>query len=268
MRFQPWAAGSKGRRAIPTMRPTSRERSSERMKARPISPVGPVTATVRPAISRPGVASAGSATRCGRSTQTPRSSSRSPSTWKPRRPGASAHRQARPGSIGAPTGSASTSTTPASRSAATGTRTAKGKPSGPTKASTASGGGAERVEALVPHDPAALGRRVADLGLLVVRRADLVDVRVVEPRLGLEVAAGPDVDALGQHVDVELSPPRSSACAVPCTRTIASASEKSSATRRVGLHARDGDVDAALRPPCSAASAATPTGWPRASIVT
>jgi len=63
---------------------------------------------------------------------------------------------------------------------------------------------AEGVEALVPHAAAALRRSVADLGLLVVRRAHLVDVRVVELGLGLEVAAAPDVDALGPHVDIDL----------------------------------------------------------------
>jgi len=45
---------------------------------------------------------------------------------------------------------------------------------------------------------------VADLGLLVVRRTHLVDVRVVELGLGLEVAAAPDVDPLGPHVNVDL----------------------------------------------------------------
>src|SRR4051794_37040296 len=41
----PRLAGSNGRRAIPRMRPTCG--SSARRNARPISPVGPVTATVR-----------------------------------------------------------------------------------------------------------------------------------------------------------------------------------------------------------------------------
>src|SRR4051812_34917410 len=42
--FKPRLAGSKGRRAMPRMRPTCG--SSARRNARPISPVGPVTATV------------------------------------------------------------------------------------------------------------------------------------------------------------------------------------------------------------------------------
>ena len=41
--------GSNARRAMPSTRPTSRERSSAATTAWPISPVGPVTATVRPA---------------------------------------------------------------------------------------------------------------------------------------------------------------------------------------------------------------------------
>src|SRR3954468_10692412 len=44
---QPREAGSNGRRAMPTMRATSLERSSASMNGLPISPVGPVTATVR-----------------------------------------------------------------------------------------------------------------------------------------------------------------------------------------------------------------------------
>src|SRR5688572_4356514 len=43
---RPCAAGSNGRRAMPSTRPTVRERSQARRKARPMSPVGPVTATV------------------------------------------------------------------------------------------------------------------------------------------------------------------------------------------------------------------------------
>src|SRR6478736_2849172 len=43
---QPCPARSKGRRAMPITRSTSGIRSSEEMKALPISPVGPVTATV------------------------------------------------------------------------------------------------------------------------------------------------------------------------------------------------------------------------------
>ena len=68
VRFQPCAAGSNGRRAMPTIRPTSRERSSARMKGRPISPVGPVTATVRPAIS-PSVGVQGADDPVGRRTE-------------------------------------------------------------------------------------------------------------------------------------------------------------------------------------------------------
>src|SRR3954468_9730442 len=47
---QPREAGSNGRRAMPTMRATSLERSSASMNGLPISPVGPVTATVRPCL--------------------------------------------------------------------------------------------------------------------------------------------------------------------------------------------------------------------------
>src|SRR3712207_5942551 len=43
----PIACGSNGRRAIPTTRLTSRVRSIARRNGLPISPVGPVTATVR-----------------------------------------------------------------------------------------------------------------------------------------------------------------------------------------------------------------------------
>src|SRR5688572_11209968 len=43
---RPSVAGSNGRRAMPRTRPTARERSQARRKARPMSPVGPVTATV------------------------------------------------------------------------------------------------------------------------------------------------------------------------------------------------------------------------------
>src|SRR5256714_7855799 len=45
---RPWLAGSNGRRAMPTMRFTRRDRSSAVTSAMPRSPVGPVTATVRP----------------------------------------------------------------------------------------------------------------------------------------------------------------------------------------------------------------------------
>src|SRR5919204_6260410 len=48
--FQPTAAGSKGRRAIPTMRLTARERSRADTSAIPRSPVGPLTATVSPSV--------------------------------------------------------------------------------------------------------------------------------------------------------------------------------------------------------------------------
>src|SRR2546425_912492 len=44
----PNEAGSNGRRAMPITRPTSRARSSARSSGLPMSPVGPVTATVRP----------------------------------------------------------------------------------------------------------------------------------------------------------------------------------------------------------------------------
>src|SRR5205085_11118183 len=44
----PRLEGSNGRRAIPTMRFTRRERSSADTRAIPRSPVGPVTATVSP----------------------------------------------------------------------------------------------------------------------------------------------------------------------------------------------------------------------------
>src|SRR3954454_14307096 len=47
---QPREPGSNGLRAIPTMRATSPERSSASMNGLPISPVGPVTATVRPCL--------------------------------------------------------------------------------------------------------------------------------------------------------------------------------------------------------------------------
>src|SRR4051812_18155068 len=46
VRLQPCCAGSNGRRAIPTMRPIPGERSSDRTTDLPMSPVGPVTATV------------------------------------------------------------------------------------------------------------------------------------------------------------------------------------------------------------------------------
>jgi hypothetical protein len=85
---------------------------------------------------------------------------------------------------------------------------------------------------------------VADLGLLVVRRPDLVDVRVVEARLGVEVAAGPDVDALGQHVDVELRALLGVRRALHEDHGLDVGEQQRDA--RVGLHAGDGDVDAAL----------------------
>src|SRR5437588_6561972 len=46
---QPRLFGSNGRRAMPTIRFTRRERSSAETSAMPRSPVGPVTATLRPA---------------------------------------------------------------------------------------------------------------------------------------------------------------------------------------------------------------------------
>src|ERR671924_630596 len=49
--FQPRSAGSKGRRAIPSIRLTDRERSSALTMPMPRSPVGPVTATVRPSLA-------------------------------------------------------------------------------------------------------------------------------------------------------------------------------------------------------------------------
>src|ERR1051325_4532294 len=48
--FQPTSEESKGRRAMPMMRFTRRERSSAETSAMPRSPVGPVTATVRPSV--------------------------------------------------------------------------------------------------------------------------------------------------------------------------------------------------------------------------
>src|SRR5262249_42578635 len=49
--FQPASAGSNGRRAIPTIFFTPRERSSADTSAMPRSPVGPVTVTVRPSVA-------------------------------------------------------------------------------------------------------------------------------------------------------------------------------------------------------------------------
>src|SRR5262245_52912959 len=46
--LRPSARGSNSRRAMPSTRATSRRRSSARRNARPISPVGPVTAIVSP----------------------------------------------------------------------------------------------------------------------------------------------------------------------------------------------------------------------------
>ena len=193
-------------------------------------------------------ACAGSATRCGRSTQTPRSSSRSPRTWKPRRPGASAHRQARPGSIGAPTGSASTRTRPASRSARTGTRTANGKPSGPTKARTASGWrapSASRRSSQTLPPPSGGAWPTSGSSLCAERTSSTCASK--SSRLGLEVAAGPHVDALGQHVDVDLR----SAAAVLGVRGALHEDHgldvgEQQRDADVGLRARDGHVDAAL----------------------
>src|ERR687892_932381 len=51
---QPRSPGSKGRRAMPTIRFTDRERSSASTIDRPRSPVGPVTATVRPVVAMAG----------------------------------------------------------------------------------------------------------------------------------------------------------------------------------------------------------------------
>src|SRR5918999_3198884 len=50
---QPRSAGSNGRRAMPTIRLTERERSSASTMLRPRSPVGPVTATVSPVVAMP-----------------------------------------------------------------------------------------------------------------------------------------------------------------------------------------------------------------------
>src|SRR5215212_5526667 len=46
--FQPWSFGSNGRRAMPTILRTRRDFSSASTSAIPRSPVGPVTATLRP----------------------------------------------------------------------------------------------------------------------------------------------------------------------------------------------------------------------------
>src|SRR5690349_3527786 len=54
--FQPTAFGSNGRRAMPTMRLTLRERSSADTSAMPRSPVGPVTVTVSPSVGIAGLA--------------------------------------------------------------------------------------------------------------------------------------------------------------------------------------------------------------------
>src|SRR3954454_5898948 len=61
--FQPSLAGSNGRRAIPTIFFTRRERSSPETRAIPRSPVGPVTATVSPsaAIAPPVISDRGRA---------------------------------------------------------------------------------------------------------------------------------------------------------------------------------------------------------------
>src|SRR3954471_12815441 len=58
--FQPWLDGSNGRRAMPTIFFTRRERSRAETSAIPRSPVGPVTATVSPsaAIARPVISDA------------------------------------------------------------------------------------------------------------------------------------------------------------------------------------------------------------------
>src|SRR5690349_8996265 len=53
--FQPTALGSNGRRAMPTMRLTLRERSSADTSAIPRSPVGPVTVTVSPSVGIAGL---------------------------------------------------------------------------------------------------------------------------------------------------------------------------------------------------------------------
>src|SRR5436305_4778839 len=52
---QPTALGSNGRRAIPTMRLTPRERSRADTSAMPRSPVGPVTVTVSPSVGIAGL---------------------------------------------------------------------------------------------------------------------------------------------------------------------------------------------------------------------
>src|SRR5918999_1368559 len=52
---QPRSPGSNGRRAMPTMCFTERERPSASTIPRPRSPVGPVTATVRPVVAMAGV---------------------------------------------------------------------------------------------------------------------------------------------------------------------------------------------------------------------
>jgi hypothetical protein len=48
----PIAAGLNGRRAMPTIRSTSGDLSSRRRNPRPMSPVGPVMATVNPIVAR------------------------------------------------------------------------------------------------------------------------------------------------------------------------------------------------------------------------
>src|SRR3954452_2814324 len=49
--FQPWSFGSNGRRAMPTIFLTRRERSRASTSAMPRSPVGPVTATLNPSVA-------------------------------------------------------------------------------------------------------------------------------------------------------------------------------------------------------------------------
>ena len=149
VRFQPCAAGSNGP-ARHADDPPDLARALERAdEARPISPVGPVTATVRPAIS-PSVAVGGADDAMGPQDPAAACSSRSPSTSK-QCSGAWAHRQARPGSIGAPTGSASMRTRPVSRSARPARGRRRGSPPGPRPRAPPSGGRRRAVQAPVPR---------------------------------------------------------------------------------------------------------------------
>ncbi len=139
----------------------------------------------------------------------PSCSTRSPRTWKLRchvksSSCACAVRHASPGSSGAPTGGAER-TPCAPRRARTGTRTANGKPSGPTIASTAVGYGvAELARCARPSARAALGARVRrPRAPRCGRSAPPPCARRSSSGSAAEVAVGPHVDPLGPHVDVE-----------------------------------------------------------------